>query len=213
MLTPDPTSLSTVLGLAATAGVVHTLIGPDHYLPLVAVARERRWSAGRASVATLGFGLSHCLASIVLVFGLAVTAGALEVLATTAAWLVVGIGCCLVLMALRRRHRSAGPADTGRIVPVLLGLAFLIGPCEWLIPMATTTLGSMGAVAAVQVCIVYTLCTVGTMWVAVALGTFGWSRLLRRGSTLSGRLVGGAVGSVAAGVVCAGCGALMLVGY
>lgn len=205
MLIPDSSSLTVIFGFAATAGVVHTLVGPDHYLPLVAIARERRWSAVRAALVAMGFGLAHCLSSMALVFGLAATAGALDVLASTAAWLMVGVGCCMVALAIRRRRAPAGKTGVTRIVPVLAGLAFLIGPCEWLIPVATTTLGSLGVVAALQVCVVYTFFTVGTMLLATAVGTYGLARLAPRNSSVAGSVMGG--------VVCAVCGVTMVLGF
>ena len=46
-----------VLGFtAASIGVVHTLLGPDHYLPFVALARTRRWSTARTAAVTAACG-------------------------------------------------------------------------------------------------------------------------------------------------------------
>ena len=30
-------------GTAATLGLVHTVIGPDHYLPFIVIGRARNW--------------------------------------------------------------------------------------------------------------------------------------------------------------------------
>ena len=35
---------------AATIGFVHTVTGPDHYLPFIVIGRARRWSLGRTLV-------------------------------------------------------------------------------------------------------------------------------------------------------------------
>ena len=32
---------------AATIGFVHTITGPDHYLPFIVIGRARRWSLAR----------------------------------------------------------------------------------------------------------------------------------------------------------------------
>ncbi len=207
MLISDPSSLSTVLGIAAATGVVHTLLGPDHYLPLAAVARERQWSIKQTSLAAIGFGLLHCLASVVLVFGFALTAGSIDVMSSAAAWLMLGIGVCLVFATLRAR-RVSGPtvgAVDRRVVAGLIGVAFVIGPCEWLIPVATTTYGSMGALAALQVCGAYSFCTVGMMWAATTVSAVGLARVAP--------LKSATFGGVGTGVVCAACGALMLLGF
>jgi len=51
--------------LAAIAiGLVHTLVGPDHYLPFVAIGRARRWALGRTLLLTAGCGLGHVLSSV-----------------------------------------------------------------------------------------------------------------------------------------------------
>jgi sulfite exporter TauE/SafE len=57
-----------LLLLATTAGVAvaHTLLGPDHYLPFVAMARARRWTRAKTIRITLLCGLGHVGASVAL---------------------------------------------------------------------------------------------------------------------------------------------------
>lgn len=58
-----------LLALSATAltiGVTHTLLGPDHYLPFVALARSRGWSRTRTILITALCGAGHVLGSVVL---------------------------------------------------------------------------------------------------------------------------------------------------
>ena len=38
-----------IAGSAASIGFVHTLLGPDHYLPLVAMAKTNGWSAPKTA--------------------------------------------------------------------------------------------------------------------------------------------------------------------
>jgi ABC-type nickel/cobalt efflux system permease component RcnA len=57
-----------ILLLAATAagiGVVHTLLGPDHFLPFVVLSRARRWSRSRTRAITAACGLAHVGSSLV----------------------------------------------------------------------------------------------------------------------------------------------------
>lgn len=207
MMISDPSSLSAVLGIAAATGAAHTLLGPDHYLPVAALARDREWTARQTSLAAIGFGFLHCLASVVLVFAFALTAGSVDLMGSVAAWLMLGIGVCLVLATFRAHRRSQFKtgAVEGRVVTGLIGLAFVIGPCEWLIPVATTTYGSMGALAALQVCSVYSLCTVGVMWAATTMSAAGLARVAPPKSR--------GFGGVVTGVVCAFCGVLMILGF
>ncbi len=51
---------------AASVGVLHTLLGPDHYLPFVFMGRAWRWSHRRLLLVTLGCGVGHVLGSVAL---------------------------------------------------------------------------------------------------------------------------------------------------
>jgi nickel/cobalt exporter len=59
--------LAALLATAAVTAVVHTLAGPDHYLPLLAAARAQRWRPRTALAVTALMGLVHCGASALLV--------------------------------------------------------------------------------------------------------------------------------------------------
>ncbi len=55
-----------LLVAALSLGFVHTLLGPDHYVPFVVIGRARRWGLGRTSLLTLVCGLGHVLSSVLL---------------------------------------------------------------------------------------------------------------------------------------------------
>ena len=42
-----------LLGTAAVIGLFHTLLGPDHYLPFIAMTKARRWSTARTALVTI----------------------------------------------------------------------------------------------------------------------------------------------------------------
>ena len=63
MMAPGVWALSLT---AASIGVVHTLSGPDHYVPLVALSRASRWRTARAMGVTLVAGMSHLGGSLLL---------------------------------------------------------------------------------------------------------------------------------------------------
>jgi nickel/cobalt exporter len=51
-----------VAALCATAfsvGVIHTILGPDHYIPFIAMARAGGWSTPRTLGVTAACGLGH----------------------------------------------------------------------------------------------------------------------------------------------------------
>lgn len=60
-------------GIGAGIGFVHTLLGPDHYVPFVFMARARNWRLQKTILITLLCGLGHVASSVLLGFiGLAV---------------------------------------------------------------------------------------------------------------------------------------------
>ena len=100
-------------GTAATIAFVHTLLGPDHYLPFVAMARSRGWTVGRALRTTLVCGSGHLLGSVALgLVGIyaSVQLGALEWIeglrGDIAAWALVSVGLLYTAWGLRRAYRK-----------------------------------------------------------------------------------------------------------
>jgi sulfite exporter TauE/SafE len=102
-----------LVGSAAAIAFVHTLLGPDHYLPFVAMAKARGWSLRQTLRITVWCGLGHLLGSIGLglvgiFFGaqLARLEWVEAVRGETAAWLLVGFGLAYTVWGLRRAWRK-----------------------------------------------------------------------------------------------------------
>jgi ABC-type nickel/cobalt efflux system permease component RcnA len=98
---------------ALTVGVVHTLLGPDHYLPFIAMARARGWSARRTLSITLACGLGHVAASLLvgalgILFGwsLAGLSRVDDARGSIAVWLLIGFGLAYAAWGLRSAARS-----------------------------------------------------------------------------------------------------------
>ncbi len=111
--------VSVLLWTAATIGVVHTAIGPDHYLPFVSLARERDWPLARTASITLICGLVHCLSSIVvgsigLALGFALASmEAFEALrGSAAAWALLGFGVAYLVYGIRQYRRGSTHCHT-----------------------------------------------------------------------------------------------------
>lgn len=51
---------------AASIGLVHTLLGPDHYLPFIVMSKARKWSIFKTIWVTAACGIGHVGSSIVL---------------------------------------------------------------------------------------------------------------------------------------------------
>jgi ABC-type nickel/cobalt efflux system permease component RcnA len=104
----------TMLALSAAAiAFAHTVLGPDHYLPFVAMAKARGWSMAKTLRITLFCGAGHLAGSVVL--GLVgITVGVqlsslnwLEgVRGNLAAWMLIGFGLAYTAWGLRQAHRN-----------------------------------------------------------------------------------------------------------
>jgi nickel/cobalt exporter len=60
--------LAVLVGTAASLGFVHTILGPDHYVPFIALSKARGWNVAKTSIITFLCGIGHVLSSIVLGF-------------------------------------------------------------------------------------------------------------------------------------------------
>jgi sulfite exporter TauE/SafE len=54
---------------AISIACLHTLTGPDHYLPFIALSKSRRWSASKTVGWTIICGSGHVLSSVLLGMG------------------------------------------------------------------------------------------------------------------------------------------------
>ncbi len=101
------------MGLAAFIGFFHTLIGPDHYVPFIAMARAGRWSQSKTMMVVVLCGLGHVAGSVLLgSFGVGL-GWAVESLERTesaradlASWLLLGFGLAYLLWGIRAAIRG-----------------------------------------------------------------------------------------------------------
>jgi len=109
--------LPLLLGTAATIGAVHTVLGPDHYLPFIALSKARGWSLRKTLWVTGLCGVGHVAGSVVLgLVGITVGIGvrALELIESQrgeiAAWLLIAFGLAYtswgVVRALRNKPHT-----------------------------------------------------------------------------------------------------------
>ena len=113
MLTLADSSVTLLLGTAATLALFHTLIGVDHSIPFIVLGRARGWSLRRTLGVTGACGLAH-VASSVLIGSLGVLLGVtldrLSWLESTrgrvAAGLMSGFGLAYAARAFWRKFRG-----------------------------------------------------------------------------------------------------------
>ena len=98
---------------AAAIGFVHTVFGPDHYLPFIVMARARRWSLMKTGLLTFICGLGHIMSSVVIgvlgiIFGIGVMRlEALEAFrGNLAGWVLIAFGFTYFIWGLHRMFKN-----------------------------------------------------------------------------------------------------------
>lgn len=98
---------------ALSIAFLHTIMGPDHYVPFVAMARIGKWSTTKTIVITLLCGIGHVGSSIIL--GLVGIAGGTAILKLNsiekfrgdlAGWLLLGFGLAYTVWGIWRAIRN-----------------------------------------------------------------------------------------------------------
>jgi hypothetical protein len=109
-IAPD---LGLLMLTAASIGAVHTLLGPDHYLPFVALSRSANWSTRRTVAITSACGAGHVLSSIVIGMAGIAAGAAIERIVhieswrgDIAAWLLLGFGLAYFAWGMKRALRG-----------------------------------------------------------------------------------------------------------
>lgn len=102
-----------ILLTAASLGFIHTVLGPDHYIPFVALAKARAWSKARTAAVTFLCGLGHVLSSVLIGLAgiwLGTEVGRLEwiegVRGDVAGWLLLSFGLAYMLWGVKKALRG-----------------------------------------------------------------------------------------------------------
>jgi len=98
-------------GTAASLGLIHTVLGPDHYVPFIAMSRARNWSNRKTALVAALSGLGHVGGSILiglagLALGLAV--GQLtpveQARGNLAAWGLLAFGVIYMIWGIKKAY-------------------------------------------------------------------------------------------------------------
>jgi len=100
---------------AASIGLVHTILGPDHYLPFVVMSRSGKWSSVKTALITMLCGAGHVLSSVALGFvgiALGTAVAKLEAIESVrgeiAAWALIAFGLVYMVWGIRRAIKHKG---------------------------------------------------------------------------------------------------------
>jgi len=199
-------SIMVLATTAAGIGLVHTLLGPDHYLPFIVMRKANNWSMARTMTVTFLCGLGHVIGSVVLglvgvAFGLAL--GKLEafeaVRGNLAAQALVIFGFTYCIWGIHRALRNKPhPHDHGEkqhaATPWLLFIIFVLGPCEPLIPLIMYPAARHSIEGVLLVTGIFALATLATMLCVVLLTSWGLGMVrLRPVERFSHALAGAAI--------------------
>lgn len=176
-------SLAILAATAATFGFIHTLAGPDHYLPFVLMSQSGKWTMKKTMVVTFLCGLGHVLSSVVLGFvGVMIGAKVTNLIAiessrgNLAAWGLIIFGFAYlvygIFTAIRKKYHRHSPISDKKITPWVLFLIFVLGPCEPLIPLLMYPAAEYGISQTIFIACLFSAITILTMMSIVFLSVY-----------------------------------------
>jgi len=184
-------SILILLGSALSIGFIHTIIGPDHYIPFIAISRARNWSITRTIVVTIMCGVGHVLSSILIgTVGIAAGSALAKLVAIEsirgdiASYSLIAFGIIYGLWGIWRGRKGHGhihlrggkhlDASNARSVTFwTIFIIFVLGPCEPLIPLLMFPAVSHSWYVLILVASVFGITTILTMCAMVFAGVKG----------------------------------------
>ncbi|OGU12104.1 MAG: hypothetical protein A2475_07035 [Ignavibacteria bacterium RIFOXYC2_FULL_35_21] len=108
--------MSELLILSITAvslGFVHTIVGPDHYVPFIAIAKARSWPNPKVMSIVSLCGLGHILSSVIIgMIGIAlgITISSLKMFESSrgeiAGWLLISFGLIYIIWGIKKSIKN-----------------------------------------------------------------------------------------------------------
>ena len=212
-------TLSAIWLAALLTAVLHTIMGPDHYLPFIAIGKSRGYSLKKTLFWTFVCGIGH-IASALLIAAVFIYfsqwlssekfAWIEENRGNVAAYALIGLGAAYLLWALRRRlrhkhgaeHHLPQPGKEKNISVWVLFIIFVLGPCEALLPILTAS-SVLGVSAVISSTVIFSVATIATMMLAVALGILGINALrFHRLEAYAHEIAGGTIMACGVAIIC-----------
>jgi sulfite exporter TauE/SafE len=93
---------------AISLGFIHTVLGPDHYLPFIVLSQAKKWTTRKTLIITFLCGVGHVLSSVILgLVGIAVGISVTKLVniesfrGNIAAWLFIAFGLVYMIISIR----------------------------------------------------------------------------------------------------------------
>jgi nickel/cobalt exporter len=189
------TSLVILIWTAVSIGFIHTVIGPDHYLPFIVISKARNWTVIKTVLITIACGIGHVFSSI-LIGMIGIAAGAALGSLTTiekargdiASDALIAFGFIYGIWGLWRARKGHGHkhlpggghqdhASSRSITFWALFIIFVLGPCEPLIPLVMFPAVDHNWHGVMLVSLSFGLVTITTMTTIVTLAIKGMAVL------------------------------------
>ena len=192
-----------LLGTAISIALIHTLIGPDHYIPFIALSKANNWTVKKTIIIVLLCGFGHVAGSVVLGFlGIALSAGITslvdieDIRGTIATYILIAFGFIYMIYGIRIAVKNKTHTHTGIDGQTIihshsysdddhqhdkkrnafwgLFIFFVLGPCEPLIPLLMYPAAAMNISTLVLVTVIFAVFTIGVMLLMTLLGLKGF---------------------------------------
>lgn len=93
---------------AISIGFIHTILGPDHYLPFIVLSQAKKWSVKKTMLITFLCGIGHVMSSVILgLIGIAIGISVTKLVSVEsfrgniAAWLFIAFGLVYMIISVR----------------------------------------------------------------------------------------------------------------
>jgi sulfite exporter TauE/SafE len=101
-------SIALLSATAVSIGFIHTILGPDHYLPFIVLSQAKKWSLKKTMIITFLCGVGHVVSSVVLgLIGIAIGISVTNLVnvesfrGNIAAWLFIAFGLVYMIISIR----------------------------------------------------------------------------------------------------------------
>jgi nickel/cobalt transporter (NicO) family protein len=98
---------------AVSLGFIHTVLGPDHYLPFIVLSEAKKWSLRKTMLITFFCGIGHVLSSVILgLIGIGVGISVSKLVSVEsfrgniAAWLFIAFGLVYMVISVRNLYKK-----------------------------------------------------------------------------------------------------------
>ena len=179
------TSFTILLISTASIAFFHTILGPDHYLPFIGMAKANNWPKRKLFSLTAVCGINHIFTSVLIAL-IGIWSGKqlsqIELLNSIrgemAAWILIGIGILYTLWGIKYasrkiHHRHMDVSKFSKQSAWALILFFLLGPCEPLIPLLMVSGLQFDYLGIFLIISVFIFVTIATMVTIVYIGING----------------------------------------